>query len=333
VSQSLVAAWYRGHPLLWLLWPLSLLYALMTGVRRFLYRQGWLASQKFSVPVIVVGNITAGGTGKTPLTLALLDFLRKQGYRPGVVSRGYGGHADYPYLLNERSTAAESGDEPLAIFRRTGVPVVVDPVRARAVSWLQQHTDCDVVLCDDGLQHYALARDIEIVVIDGARGLGNRLLMPAGPLREPASRLQSVDFVVVNGDSAEWCPAQAHASAMQLQPQAWRPVRHDVVAAPPVSGARVHAVAGIGNPQRFFAQLQAQGFEVVSHAFADHHAYRADELAFAEALPVVMTEKDAVKCADFAAANWWYVPVQAALTPAFLEGVLQRLRQREKDHA
>lgn len=329
MSQELVSAWYRGHPLLWLLWPLSLLYALITWLRRFLYRRGWLSSQRFSMPVIVVGNITVGGTGKTPLTLALIDFLREQGYRPGVVSRGYGGHAEYPYCLGDRSTAAESGDEPLAIFRRTGIPVVVDPVRARAVSWLQQHTDCNVVLSDDGMQHYALARDIEIVVIDGARGLGNRLLLPAGPLREPLSRLQSVDFIVVNGESVVW----PGASVMQLQPQAWLSVRHDGAGSLPASGARVHAVAGIGNPQRFFAQLQVQGFDVVPHAFADHHDYDAGDFVFPESLPVVMTEKDAVKCADFAAENWWYVPVQAVLPPVFLEGLLQRLRIVEKNHA
>lgn len=329
MSQTLVSAWYRGHPLLWLLSPLSLLYALITWLRRFLYRHGWLSSQRFSMPVIVVGNITVGGTGKTPLTLALIDFLREQGYRPGVVSRGYGGHAEYPYCLGDQSTAAESGDEPLAIFRRTGIPVVVDPLRSRAVSWLHQHTDCNVVLCDDGLQHYALARDIEIVVIDGVRGLGNRLLLPAGPLREPLSRLQSVDFIVVNGKGMAW----PDASVMLLQPQAWLPVRHDGNAPLPASGTRVHAVAGIGNPQRFFSQLQAQGFDVVPHAFADHHAYDAGDFVFPEALPVVMTEKDAVKCADFAAENWWYVPVQAVLPPAFLERLLQRLRIVEKDHA
>ncbi|HCT40431.1 MAG TPA: tetraacyldisaccharide 4'-kinase [Moraxellaceae bacterium] len=324
----MVTAWYRGHPLLWLLWPFSVVYALVTELRRFLYRHKWLASQRFRLPVIVVGNITVGGTGKTPLTLALISFLREQGYRPAVVSRGYGGHAEYPYQLNEQSTPAESGDEPLAIFRRTGVPVVVDPVRTRAVSWLQQHTDCNVVLCDDGLQHYALERDIEIAVIDGGRGLGNRLLLPAGPLREPVSRLASVDLVVVNGEGMQW----PGASVMQLQPQPWRPL-HSGASATPVPGARVHAVAGIGNPQRFFAQLQAQGFDVVPHAFADHHAYSARDFAFAEALSVVMTEKDAVKCAGFAAENWWYVPVQAVLPPVFLDGLLQRLRQVEKDHA
>lgn len=329
MSQSLVTAWYRGHPLLWLLWPFSVLYGLVTGLRRFLYGHKWLASQRFRLPVIVVGNITVGGTGKTPLTLALISFLREQGYRPAVVSRGYGGHAEYPYRLNEQSTPAESGDEPLAIFRRTGVPVVVDPVRTRAVSWLQQHTDCNVVLCDDGLQHYALARDIEIAVIDGGRGLGNRLLLPAGPLREPVSRLASVDLVVVNGEGMQW----PGASVMQLQPQPWKSLHSGASAMPPVSGARVHAVAGIGNPQRFFAQLQAQGFDVVPHAFADHHAYSARDFGFAEALPVVMTEKDAVKCAGFAAENWWYVPVQAVLPPVFLDGLLQRLRQAEKDHA
>lgn len=329
MSQQLVRAWYEGHPLLWLLWPFSVLYGLVSGIRRFFYRTGLLTSQKFPVPVIVVGNITVGGTGKTPLTLALIDYLRSQGYRPGVVSRGYGGKTIYPCLLDARSTAAMVGDEPLAIFRRTGVPVVVDPVRVRAVSYLLQQTNCNMVLCDDGLQHYALHRDIEIVVIDGARGLGNRFLLPAGPLRERPSRLQAVDFVVVNGEGAR-VPG---SFAMCLQPQAWQPLCPEAAGLAPMPGSRVHAVAGIGNPQRFFSQLQDKGFDVEPHAFADHHAYTAEDFQFSESLPVVMTEKDAVKCAGLAAENWWYVPVQAELPQALLEGLLRRLHQLEKNHA
>lgn len=329
MSQRLVRAWYEGHPLLWLLWPLGVLYGVVSCIRRVFYRAGLLTSKRFPVPVVVVGNITAGGTGKTPLALALIDYLRLQGYRPGVVSRGYGGKTVYPCLLDARSTAAMVGDEPLAIFRRTSVPVVVDPVRVRAVDFLLQHTDCNIVLCDDGLQHYALHRDVEIVVVDGARGLGNRLMLPAGPLREPSSRLRSVDFVVVNGDGFQ----EAGSFPMRLQPQTWQPLCPDEAAVPPGRGSRIHAVAGIGNPQRFFSQLQSMGFDVVPHAFADHHAYTPQDFQFSESLPVVMTEKDAVKCSGFAAANWRYVPVQAELPQEFLDNLLQRLHLLEKKHA
>ena len=328
MSQRLVNAWYEGHVLLWLLWPLSMLYGLVAGVRRFIYRTGLRTSKKFPVPVIVVGNITVGGTGKTPLILALIDYLRAQGYRPGVVSRGYGGKTLYPSLLDGNSTAAMVGDEPLAIFQRTGAPVVVDPARVRAVSTLLKHTDCNVVLSDDGLQHYALHRDIEIAVLDGARGLGNGLLLPAGPLRERPRRLDTVDFIVVNGDG----PFVPGEFRMRLQHQAWHQLNDSGSGAPP-TGSRIHAVAGIGNPQRFFSQLQYQGYDVIPHAFADHHVYKQEDLQFSEALPVVMTEKDAVKCTGFSVENGWYVPVQAELPPAFLEGVLQRLHQSEKSHA
>lgn len=330
MSQRLVRAWYEGHFLLWLLWPLSVLYRVITSIRRTLYQHQVFGARSFPVPVIVIGNITVGGTGKTPLTLALIESLRAQGYRPGVVSRGYGGKTVYPHMLTKDSTPVEVGDEPYAMFRRSGVPLVVDPLRARAVAHLLAQTDCNVVLCDDGLQHYALARDVEIVVVDGARGLGNRQLLPMGPLREPASRLATVDQVVVNGQGDVW----ASAAHMHLQSQAWQPVAAAVAeVAPPTPGCRVHAVAGIGNPERFFSMLRDQGFDVVPHAFADHHAYQADDLVFDELLPVVMTEKDAVKCAGFAAANWWYVPVQAVLPPGFHEGIMQCLRQWEKDHA
>jgi tetraacyldisaccharide 4'-kinase len=320
VSQWLTNAWHRGHAALWLLWPLSLLYALTITLRRAAYCHGVFSSRNFSVPIVVIGNITVGGTGKTPLTLALIERLQREGFHPGVVSRGYGGHADYPLRLDANTTALQAGDEPVSIYRRTAVPVVVDPRRGRAVEFLLQKTNCDVVLCDDGLQHYALARDIEIAVIDGARGVGNGWLLPAGPLREPRRRLSTVDYVVVNGAGFSW----PDAYAMQLQPLPWKNIREASLTAPK-RGDRIHAAAGIGNPPRFFAQLQAQGFDVIAHAFPDHHEYVAADLEFNDGLPVVMTEKDAVKCEKFAAENWWSLPVSAELPEDFYQKFLQQL--------
>ncbi|MDF2445343.1 MAG: tetraacyldisaccharide 4-kinase [Moraxellaceae bacterium] len=327
MSDVLARAWYRGHPALWLLAPLAVVYALLLTLRRALYRAGLLGVSHFGVPVIVVGNITVGGTGKTPLTLALIERLRAAGYRPGVVSRGYGGKARYPFLLGESSTPAEAGDEPAMMFRRSGVPLVVDPIRSRAVRHLLQNSDCNVVLCDDGLQHLALARDIEIAVVDGARGFGNRWLLPAGPLREPVRRLRTVDHVVVNGDGDPW----PGAYPMRLVPGAWLPVGEGE-ASLPAAGSRVHAVAGIGNPERFFDQLQAQGFSVIPHAFPDHHAYATADFSFADGLPVVMTEKDMVKCRELALRNCWYVPVSAALPEPFYEALLAELRAATKEN-
>lgn len=321
MSNALVRAWYGGGAWPLLLAPLSLLYGIVTGLRRGLYRAGLLPSTRFPVPVVVVGNITAGGTGKTPLIEVLVRELRARGWRPGIVSRGYGGRAaNYPLVLSAATPAAEGGDEPVLLHRRTGAPVVVDPVRARAVVRLLAQGDCDVVLCDDGLQHYALARDIEIAVVDGARGLGNGWLLPAGPLREGAGRLAQVDFVVVNGEGGDW----PRATRMQLRPEDWRALGGEG-GAPPAPGSRVHAVAGIGNPGRFFAALRAAGYDVVEHAFPDHHAYIAADLDFGDALPVVMTEKDMVKCQSLPARQWWYLPVRAELPAAFFDRLNGRL--------
>jgi len=321
VRQWLTRAWHEGHPALWMLLPLMLLFAVVTALRRAAYRTGIFKRNEFPVPIVVIGNITVGGTGKTPLTLALIERLRTEGFTPGVVSRGYGGRADYPLLLNDDVTARESGDEPMTLFRRTAVPLVVDPVRARAVAHLLAHSECDVVLCDDGLQHYALARDIEIAVVDGARGLGNGHLLPMGPLRESSTRLQQVQHVVVNGDGAVW----PQSVRMQLQTQRWENLRGELHPLP-LPGSRIHAFAGIGNPARFFAQLEAQGFDVIAHPFPDHHDYASSELDFKDGLPVVMTEKDAVKCISLASENWWYVPVKAVLPEIFYETLLQQLR-------
>lgn len=321
MTDKLVHAWYHGHWALMLLWPLSVLYRCVTAIRRWAYQRHYLASAKFPVPVIVVGNITVGGAGKTPLTLALVSYLQAHGYKPAVVSRGYGGKTRYPALVTSQSTAAEVGDEPLLIYQQSGAPVVVSPVRTAAVAWLLEQNACDVVVCDDGLQHYALQRDIEIVVIDGERGLGNNKLLPQGPLREGADRLHDVDLIVINGQGYH----QVDAHLMTLAPGSWQAVGRGGGGQAPQPPQRIHAVAGIGNPQRFFAALQQQGFEVVAHAFPDHHAYSAADLVFAEDLPVVMTAKDAVKCRDFAKNNIWQVPVVAKLSPLFYQQFQHKL--------
>ncbi|HNI63120.1 MAG TPA: tetraacyldisaccharide 4'-kinase [Agitococcus sp.] len=321
MSQALVKAWYQGHWALTLLKPLSLLYRAITTVRRFAYQQGYLASQRFDLPVIVVGNITAGGTGKTPLTLAIVEFLKQQGYRPAIVSRGYGGQTEYPAQVTINSTAQQVGDEPLLMFLQSQVPVVVAPKRAQAVAYLQEKQLADVVICDDGLQHYALARDIEIAVIDGARGLGNSQLLPEGALREPPSRLNSVDFIVVNGQGY----THPQAFQMSLKPSEWQMVGDFANKQPPKPSQTIHAVAGIGNPERFFKQLEQQGFTLIEHAFADHHQFTAQDLDFSDKLPIVMTAKDAVKCQAFAKDNMWQVPVVAQLSDEFYQQLIKKL--------
>ncbi|MBK8327220.1 MAG: tetraacyldisaccharide 4'-kinase [Moraxellaceae bacterium] len=323
MSQRLVNAWYKGHWALCLLAPLSLLYGLISVFRRIAYQQGWFRSHKFNVPVIVVGNISAGGTGKTPLTLAIVNYLKEQGYHPVIVSRGYGGQTEYPALVTAQSTAQQVGDEPLLMFLQSQVPVVVAPKRAEAVAYVVQHNLGNVVLCDDGLQHYALARDIEIAVIDGARGLGNNHFLPQGALRESAQRLTSVDFVVINGEGYRY--PQAHY--MFLEASACVPVATSSSHKAPVAPQKIHAVAGIGNPERFFKQLQQQGFEVIKHAFADHHQFVAADFTFDESLPIVMTAKDAVKCQQFVQDNMWQVPVTAQLPTNFYQQLSQKLAQ------
>lgn len=303
--------WYRPHPARWLLWPLSQLFAAVAGLRRLGYRRGWLRSERLPVPVMVVGNITAGGTGKTPLVIWLVEQLRARGWRPGIVSRGYGGRSKHwPREVGADSNPAEVGDEPVLLARRLGCPVVVGPRRIEAARSLLAHHDVNVVVADDGLQHYALQRDVEIAVIDGARGLGNGMRLPAGPLREAPSRLNEVDLVVING-------ADGAGLRMDLLPHAL--VRLDGSETRPLAdfaGRTVHAVAGIGNPGRFFAALRAAGLKILPRAFPDHHLYRAEDLIFADNAEVVMTEKDAVKCRGFAGPRHWYLQVRARLEPA-----------------
>ncbi len=322
------AYWYSDAPVPFHARALAAIYGTLIGLRARLYRWGLLRRRRLPVPVIVVGNVTVGGTGKTPLTISLVQRLREAGFKPGVASRGYGRADERQPLWVEAATPPEQGgDEPVLIARRTGVPVRVDRDRVAAGRALVA-AGCDIVVCDDGLQHYRLRRDIEIEVIDGQRRYGNGRLLPAGPLREPIERGAACDFRVLNGGEpafGEW-PMQLHTDAAQPL-RGGRPRMLDSFA-----GQRVHAVAGIGHPQRFFDNLRGRGIGVVPHAFDDHHAYRAEDFAFGSELPVLMTEKDAVKCVAFAKDWYFSVPVSARLPEAFWVALRDRLPRKEPSH-
>ena len=314
-------AWYRPGSWSLLLAPLSWLFVYLAGKRRR-YQEKYRKS--LAIPVVVVGNITVGGTGKTPLIITLVNALRERGYRPGVVSRGYGGKAPfYPMQVTANSNPAQCGDEPLMIARRCQCPVIVDPNRYRAARALQDSGQCDVILSDDGLQHYNLPRQLEIVVIDGERRLGNEWCLPAGPLREPLARLDEVAFVVVNGGD----PLIRHPSKfrMDLQPLEFRNLHTGEVRAPkePPGEGSVNAAAGIGNPTRFARTLASLGLAVKLHPFPDHHAFVPDDLNFGDSRPVIITAKDAVKCSHFAADNVWVLDVAARLENNGLETLVK----------
>lgn len=299
----------------------SWLYQALSELRRRCYRLGLLKSRHPGIPVIVVGNITAGGTGKTPLVLWVADALQQAGHRPGVVSRGYGGsHGKGLLDVHSDTDPALAGDEPVLIARRSGLPVVVGRDRPAAARRLAEDLGATVVIADDGLQHYALRRDIEICVLDGGRRLGNERLLPAGPLREPPRRLASVDFVVAHGEAREGETAMSLEleDAVSLAGDGHRALSS-------FRGRTVHAVAGVGNPRRFFAALESLGLEVLPHPFPDHHPFNAEDLAFGDAHPVLMTEKDAVKCLRLGLNDAWYVPASAQLPEVFRERLLERL--------
>jgi len=313
----------------WLLWPASLVFLVFVLLRRFLFWIRLLKSEHPGIPVVVLGNLTAGGSGKTPLALWIAEFLKAKGWSPAIVSRGYGGSASAPRAATIASEAAEVGDEPVVLARRSGCPVWVGPDRARTIEALRmQHPDVDVLILDDGLQHYRLRRDLEIAVVD-ARGLGNGFLQPAGPLREPAWRLKTVDAVVTNGFSRKG------SFSMILEGDTLHRMTdaRDRQPASAFAGQKVHAVAGIGDPKRFFLHLAAFGLRPVPHPFPDHFAFSPHDLEFGDELPVMLTEKDAVKLRHAARPNWWVLPVTAKLDPAFGEWLLGRLdgiRRRSK---
>jgi tetraacyldisaccharide 4'-kinase len=318
--------WYGGQPVPFWMRSLVPVYRLLRGAVGLVWHAGLRKPHRLSVPVIVVGNITAGGTGKTPVVLALVEALREQGWKPAVVSRGYGGSATTPMLLDEAPDPAVVGDEPSLIRRRSGVPVAIGRNRVDAARLLQA-AEVDVILADDGLQNPSLARDIEICVIDGMRRLGNGRLLPAGPLRESAARLDSVDFVICNGGQA--APGEI---PMDLRGDMARPLAGD--GSPRLlstfAGERVHAIAAIGNPERFFDSLRQWHIKLIEHAFTDHHALTAQDLQFDDKLPILMTEKDAVKCASFAGPRHWQVPVEAELPGAFFDQLDEQLRMRQR---
>lgn len=318
--------WYRRTPWQLLLWPVSQVFRLLSALRRLAYRAGWLPVWRAPVPVIVVGNISVGGTGKTPLVIWLASRLVQHGWHPGILSRGYRGDAAGAVEVLPDSDPAVVGDEPLLLARHTGCPVWVGRRRAKsAQALLAAHPDCDVLICDDGLQHYALARDIEIAVVDGRRRHGNGRLLPAGPLREPIGRLRRVDAVVVQG--GEPGPGEY---PLRLAAAAFRnlcdPAR--TITAEALRQHDLHAVAGIGDPQRFFDALRALGLRFAEHAFPDHHPYGAGDLQFAGTPTLLMTEKDAVKCAAFARPEWWYLAVETEVDAELEQLLLRKLEEK-----
>lgn len=340
MREFLNKAWYPDTQSttgmkLWYLLPLMYVYQFLFSVKKKLYQTGLLPSHGALVPVIVVGNITVGGTGKTPLVIELVNYLKEMGFQPGVVSRGYGGKAEgYPQLVNGSSSTAEIGDEPMLIFKKSGVPVVIDPNRSRAVSLLAADGACDVVISDDGLQHLAMHRDFEIVVIDGDRLLGNGYLLPVGPLRESEQRLYSVDMLICNqgqNNPANFFEARGlpPVYSMHFQTKSLEPLPNTSLKETPTLGRRIHAVAGIGNPARFFAVLESLGFEIIPHAFDDHHEFTENDLRFNDDLAIIMTEKDAIKCNKLLNPGLWYLPVEVDLPPAFYEQINKFLNIRK----
>ncbi len=333
--------WYEGARFGWLLLPLGGVYWLVSGCRRLLYGAGLLPTRRAGAPVIIVGNITAGGTGKTPVVIWLVRELQRHGFRPGIVSRGYGGtHSGSPMRVDADSDPRVVGDEPVLLARRSSCPVIVDADRVRAAEMLVED-GVDVIVGDDGMQHYRLDRDYEICVIDGSRGLGNRRLLPAGPLRESASRLEQVDELLVNGPlrvSAQMSAAEQNALPFELVAE--QSVRLNGSLARPLrdfAESTVHAVAGIGNPSRFFDLLRGRGIQVIEHPLPDHAPLSGGLLSFGDGFDVLMTEKDAVKLGTRVADKFWYVPVELEMDPALalpvIEQVTLRLRSLQESSA
>ena len=347
-AQRLVGYWYQRRLAapLWLLAPLSALFTVLAALRRGLFFIRLRRTYRAPVPVVVVGNVTVGGTGKTPTVLGLVRLLQQAGYRPGIVSRGYGGTGPFPMLVTTDSKPEVCGDEPVMLAKLSGVPVAVAPKRAKAVRLLLAENQglaenqVDIVIADDGLQHYALGRDIEIAVVDGERGLGNGWRLPAGPLRESARRLRKVDWVIVNGaefttvgqygERLKLKPQQRSAKmiAMQLEPAGWhRVLDHKEIATP--TGENALAIAGIGNPERFFKVVMDQAIDLQeTRVFPDHYQYAANDFyKVSNSTPILMTEKDAVKCAAFARPHWYYLKVVARFSNHFEAQFLARVAQ------
>jgi tetraacyldisaccharide 4'-kinase len=323
-----VKFWYRRGLLAWLLWPASVIFRVLVFLRRLFYAMRLFNSSHPGIPVIIVGNLTVGGSGKTPLVIWIAEFLKSKGWVPGIVSRGYGARITEPRAATVAAEAGEVGDEPILLSRRGGCPVWVGAERVQVAARLRAaHEDVNVLVLDDGLQHYAMRRDIEIAVVD-ARGLGNGFLLPAGPLREPRSRLRSVDAVVSHASSTRGYAMRLEGDVLHRMTDARE--RQPLKA---FAGQRVHAVAGIGDPNRFFVHLGKAGLKVVPHPFPDHHPFTPRDLEFGDDAPVLLTEKDAVKLRGVARPGWWVLPVSAQLDPAFGTWLLGKLDEWRRSKA
>ncbi len=331
LQQWLENIWYNNGSARFLLLPLMVLYCTVNSLQRWIQTRNLV---KLSCPVIVVGNITVGGTGKTPLTIHIVKLLQKQGYKPAIITRGYGGKANHwPQSVTANSDAQQVGDEAVLMAIRTGVPVYAGANRVQSIQTLINEQDCDVIVSDDGMQHYKLPRDISIAVIDAERRFGNGYCLPAGPLREKKQRLNDCDFVVLNGKFDVQRNASNQWFGFQLEGELLLGLHSQKEQALAMfAKQKIHAVAGIGNPERFYKTLEQGGLTLIKHSFPDHHGFKASDLCFDGDHPIVMTEKDAVKCKnlilkDSIVQNCWYLPVSAILDEDFDKQLLQRLEK------
>ena len=319
---------YSYNLISFLLLPLSAIYWLLYKLHRMLYSRGLLKTVRISVPVIIVGNLTVGGTGKTPLVAWLANYLVLNGFKPGIISRGYGGNGkDQPVRVEVNSDPRLTGDEPVVLARKTGCPVYVFPDRARAAAALLRENNCNILISDDGLQHYRLQRDIEIVVIDGLRRFGNRFLLPAGPMRESVRRLKTVDYVFCRSglaNESEIPYSYTPDQFINLHSKEERGIYF-------LKGKKVHAITGIGNPQQFLDLLRQLGMDIIPHIYPDHHRFKVEEMEFGDEIPVVMTEKDAVKCGFINKSKFWYLSIKADLPTEFGSQLLHRLHKEPHD--
>ena len=334
MHQYLLKQWQKRGLWAWLTSPLGGLVCLLAYLKRKAYEDGYFSQNQLNMPLIVAGNLSVGGAGKTPLVAHLSKLLLAQGYQPGILCRGYKGEAEHwPQLATTHSDPLLLGDEAVMLARQTGCPVMAGPDRTVSAQRLIVEHDCNVLISDDGFQHLKLSRDVDIVVIDGARGLGNRFCLPSGPLRESPSALRSADMLVMHGEAAEKSiplPKDVTTHGMQLIPGTLYKLSDHSTAEdlPVLKHGRFHAIAGIGHPQRFFKLLHKQGFDIIEHAFADHHVYSESDLRFADSLPFITTEKDAIKLAHFKSAQTiWVLPVVADLDAAFDATILEKLQR------
>ena len=329
----LLKQWQKRGLWAWLTLPLSSLLCLIAGIRRYAYQAGWKRQQQLKVPVIVVGNIRVGGAGKTPLVAAIANFLGEQGYQLGIISRGYKGEAPtWPQFVSPDSDPRLVGDETVMLAQQTGCPVIAGPERPLSAQQLIDQHGCDVIISDDGFQHFKLHRDIDIVVIDAARGLGNRWCMPSGPLRESPSALKFADMQVLNGDTHQPIKGSAEPRYYAMQLQAGLPYamqnRTPCDNLAQLKQTPLHAIAGIGHPQRFFDMLRNMGFSIIEHSYPDHHSYTGQDVDFADSLAMITTEKDAIKLRRIETKRAaWVMPVHAQTDPTFSTDILDMLKQ------